>query len=267
MKKIILQAADPSMPIKTYKIRTTEMETFHECSYKYKQQWLWFVPTEHVIDIFEQWDELHQVLQAYCVDPQRAEDMLGQIIKKKRHAVDLKRLIAAWNAAKPHIDKKRAECNVLYIEKKTNVLVIDGNRYIFLSGTIDVVREDGEIWDFKSASAEWKPEEVSGKLQRQLYPFFQAVYTDKKEIEWKFVYFVVTKHKKGPRVQLLPTQTTYDVSEALITNTLNEFISASDTDTWQPQRGSHCFKCSLKYAGTCPLRAKEEPQEVEEDRF
>lgn len=227
------------------------------------------IPSEKLSDIFEQGDELHEILQAYCVDPQRAQDMLAKIIKDKWYSVDISWLLASWNAAKIHIDKKKETTNVLFIEKKTNVLFIIGNKYVFISGTMDVIREDWDIRDFKSSAQGWKPEAVGSKLQWRIYPLIQAIYKNQEAIEGQFLYFVVTKHKKAPRIQLLPAQTTYDTALVLLENLFLDFIAAKDKDEWRTTRGDHCFMCSLKRAGTCPLWAQEKPEPVveEETRF
>ena len=226
-------------------IRTTSLESFLECEYKYFMNDDVFTK----YSIFHTGKQMHKYVQARAIGNDKFAD---KVLEEKMTLADRDYVEEAWNK----IVKEYPEYAHIDAREIEYWLYLEYNPYlIYLEWTIDWIRynEDGSITmvDYKSASSLWKTDK--GKIQKYVYPFLYRQYNPEHKIK-EFVYIVISK-QSNPQIEVHKYEPNKEEVEKFVEEAIWEYVRAYSTKEYKTKgtKDWKCKWCKLKKDWTCPL--------------
>lgn len=245
---------------KTIAIRTTQLENFAMCPYKYKFEPPKFDNEEAlqfgtfvgaILWAFRMWEERWYALS----------DLIS------RQHPDISKYANFYNnisAYREYIKDKNTIC----IELKMTYEIEMWDYLLILSGTIDWLLVNNEwkyiIIDDKTSKVEWTQETMNTKIQKYLYPFLLAQYVWWENIV-SFDYLVFTKHAlpkklkdwkdsklKWPRFWLRSYKPEQKYIEDYMFNLFDYYCRSFSENLFITKQDIWCYYCKLR-STTCPV--------------
>lgn len=239
---------------KTIDVRTTSLEEFATCAYKYR-----FNKPMYDKDVLKFGKQIHEIVQADLID--RTWKFWDRIINEytKTNETDSINRLSQYRSLFRDRDLFK-EFEVVHVEKSMYLWIELWDYLVVISGTADLVWyyqinwvKEKLLMDIKTSQAEWNEETIKWKFQNKIYPFIDELTT------WvtahSFVYTVATKHV-NPRSQEVWMEYETAVAEDLIKWLAQMIVEATMSWVRKPQKGYRCNRCPLKKDG-CPARNTE----------
>lgn len=252
---------------KTVAIRTTHMESFAMCPYKYK-----FEPQKFDNEEALQFGTLvWAILWAFRMWWDEKWYALSDIIARKYP--EISQYANFYNgipAYREYMKDKKAICS----ELKMTYEIEMWDYLLILSWTIDslLVNKNGKyiIADDKTSKQEWTQETMNTKIQKYLYPFLLAQYVWRENID-SFDYLVFTKHSlpkklkswkesklQWPRFWLRSYKPEQKYIEDYMFNLFDYFCRSMDDNLYITKQDIWCYYCKLRNT-SCPIYNKSTP--------
>ena len=248
-------------------IRTTALEQFLQCWYKYFNNKEIFTK----YSIFHIGKQLHKYLQARMLGKDAAAEKIldevstieennfirksGNVLEKydalnwtNYWKIDMNEmsywLYIEYDAIKAMWDKDLSKIEWIW----------DGKYLIYLEWTLDGVRYNDDwtvsIIDLKSASSMWKQDDMNEKLQKIVYPWLYRNYNPNDVIR-DFTYIVFDK-KTNPSVKMFEYKPNKDEVNKIVMKDINTYMRAKILKEYTTHRTWKCRWCSLSKNKTCP---------------
>lgn len=239
---------------KTIQIRTTELENFYHCPYKYKFDEINYSNK----DALRFWNNAHSVILSCLLNPNKTTEIM-----EAAHAMFWEEDMMLIRQYVDYLYKKYfSRYNIVMTETTMLVEIEAWNYLVIIEGTMDWVSYNPEtgkfhLLDLKTSKYWRKEEDLPFKLQRIIYPFL--FWADKVEM---FDYLIFTKHKwrgetkwKAARDQLFDFTVDKDEVESFIRAVIMEYTSRLTQDVWDARQTNQCYYCKFgKENWTCPLK-------------
>ena len=117
-----------------------------------------------------------------------------------------------------------------------------------------MLHKDGAMWDIKTAEYWWATGEEYGKLQKEVYTFTYWSDLGIEEGEKKFIYHILSKHKKKPCVlDSRVCNIDLKIAKDIIIRSVKEYIVAHYKNVWMPKQNRYCKGCQLYKDNMCEL--------------
>ena len=244
MKTIIIEPLKPDY--KTIDVRTTSVEEFMTCQYKFK-----FNKPMYDKDVLKFGKQVHEIVQADLADRtgRRWDRIMNEYTKTWEADVarlwQYRSLFREWEFFQ--------NMEVTHIEKSMYLWIELGDYLVVISWVADIVwyyQAEKFIADIKTVDKEWTEDMLKWKLQGYMYPFIDEVTT------WipakYFRYAIGTKHV-NPRAQEVDMIYNTSEAEVLIKELASMIVDCTRSWVWIPNKWFRCNRCPLKKT-TCPKR-------------
>lgn len=223
-------------------IRTTELESFSQCPYRYK-----YAPQpDPAKDSFVLWNSVDTVSKTLMMTGSRCSYILYP-----RHQSKLSRY---ENLVEP----LNTEYESVTCENKQYLDIEVGEFLVTITWTPDIVVKDKNTWDmwildFKCYKQERKDEDIKKKMQYMIYPILMNNTMDHDAIKF-FEYIVMTQHVT-PRLQRIKIEFDKTKFTEKFEETVKDFVESVYFDNYKTKTDTHCFRCPLK-GNWCPSHRK-----------
>jgi len=229
-------------------IRTTSLESFLQCEYKYFMNDDVFTK----YSIFHIGKQLHKYMQARMLWKNVAAE---RILCENMTLEESDFIIKCWDKLEMYDTNEWTEYSRIDMNEMTYWLYIEYEPFlIYFEGTLDGVRynEDGSvsIIDLKSSSSMWKDEDLEQKLQMIAYSWLYRKYNPNDKIR-DFTYLVFDK-KTNPNFKPFVYKPNKDEVNRLMEKYIKQYITAYVLKDYKTNRSWKCNWCKLKKDKTCP---------------
>ena len=257
---------------KTIAIRTTHLEQFAMCPYKYK-----FEPPKFDNEEAMQFGTMvGAIMNAFRI----WEDKwyaLSDLIAKQHAEISQYANLYKWL---PNYREYMKDKETICCELKMTYEIEMWAYLVILSWSIDtlLINQNGKyiITDDKTSKSERTQEIMNTKIQKYLYPFLLAQYVGWETIE-SFDYLVFTKHalpkpkkdwgkstREGPRFWLWSYVPQQKYIEDYMFNLIDYYCRSVEDNLFTTKQDIGCFYCKLRSNWWCPVYSNSVPVKTDD---
>lgn len=260
----------------TLYIRTTNLEKYYGCPFKYKfepqksDSWApfkygkivhtacqWYLLAKKTPVLTEEDEEYNHHLSDTIVALYHKQYPEGMLVKEAtqatpEHILPALRLKTYMNVLQEHYK----DTQFMLAEFPIELEVHYGKYKLIITGWLDLVTTNWSVVDLKTAGAEWKDESIKKKLQKLIYLY--AMYLLTKNEKLYFEYAVLRtdlKREQNVKLQAIKTVVDPEAIEYVLKNIIESYLYSEQHNVWPTKQCDDCRYCGLwpKWNKKCPL--------------
>lgn len=252
----------------TISIRTTNLESYNTCPFKYKFE----PPKSDGYKPFVFGRIVHNVCWSFLlsrcsIEEEWLKQWLLDLIQKQypdgfvtkeatektpENVVTIKRIETYINI----LHERYANERFVLSEFPMDLEIHLGKYKLIITWTLDLLTDNYCVVDLKTSAAEWKEESIRNKLQKIIYLYIIYKLTGREDI-W-FDYAVLRtdlKLEKNVKLQTVRTTLDKDAFEFILSNIAESFVYSHEHNVRPTKQCDSCWYCWLwpKWNKKCPL--------------
>jgi len=275
----------------TVTIRTTNLEAYNECPFRYKYE-----PKKK--DTYSQFvfgNLVHWVCQNYLMariaNPNNDIEIVNQnIVIAEKILYPLSQQHPDWFMVKAATEKT-PEHWVTLDRLRTYIRILDAHYAndkfivaefpmtleihmwefkIVITGKLDLLTIDSCVMDLKTAAREWKEESIKNKLQKIIYLYMMYTLVKKEDIRFDYAILRTDlKLEKNVKLQIVKTKLDVAAFEYILWEIALSFAYSYKHNIRSAKQCDACRYCELwpKHTKKCPLFDKPTPWQTEESLY